>query len=97
MMLHIISQAPVYECILQRIGQDNVVVLIDSAVLRALSRGNKAHALTELMLRARCCVLMEHLSLYGIATHELITGIEVIDYSGLVNLTLMHPLIQTWN
>jgi sulfur relay protein TusB/DsrH len=96
-MLHLISQTSVDECLLQRIGQADVVVLLDGAVLRTLRRGDRACALTELMTRARCCVLLEHLTLYGIAAHELVSGIDMIDYVALVNLTLAHSPIQTWS
>lgn len=96
MMLHLIAQTTVDDCVLQRIGHADVVVLIDAAVLRALCQGDRANALVTLLLRARCCVLQEHLTLYGIAMHELVSGIEVIDYSGLVNLTVAHTSIQSW-
>jgi tRNA 2-thiouridine synthesizing protein B len=96
-MLHLITQITVDECILQRIGKGDAVVLMDGAVIRALSRGNRAEALAELLLRARCCVLIEHLTLYGIEANAIVNGIEVIDYPALVNLTLEQPLIQTWS
>ncbi|NOT83387.1 MAG: sulfurtransferase TusB [Methylococcaceae bacterium] len=96
-MLHLISQITVDECILQRIAVADVVVLLDGAVLKALSAGNKAPALINVLIRARCCVLLEHLLLYGIAADALLSGIEIIDYAALVDLTLAQPLIQTWH
>jgi sulfur relay protein TusB/DsrH len=32
----------------------------------------------------------------GIAANELVAGIEVIDYTKLVNLTVKNKLIQSW-
>jgi tRNA 2-thiouridine synthesizing protein B len=96
-MLHLISQATVDDAILQRIGCGDIVVLLDGAVLKTLSQGGSASAFLILLVRARCCVLVEHLQLYGIAEADLVEGIEVIDYAGLVNLTLAEPLIQSWH
>ncbi|MEQ1638768.1 MAG: DsrH/TusB family sulfur metabolism protein [Methylococcales bacterium] len=96
-MLHLISQITVDDSILQRIAADDVVVILDGAVLRTLYKSNKAIALTDLLRYSRCCVLNEHLLRYGILEEEIINGIEIIDYVTLVNLTLTHPLIQTWN
>lgn len=96
-MLHLISQVSVDRAILERVGNGDVVVLLDAAVLRALHQGERADAFVKLLARARCCVLTEHLLNYGISEAELVNGIEIIDYPGLVNLTVAEPVIQTWN
>jgi tRNA 2-thiouridine synthesizing protein B len=41
--------------------------------------------------------LADDLAIRGIASEELIIGIEIIDYPKLVALTVEHPLIQTWS
>ena len=45
----------------------------------------------------RLYVLADDLEVRGIAVSELVTGIEVIDYAGLVALTVKNPVIQSWS
>lgn len=96
-MLHLVFQVALDDGILQRIGFEDVVILLDDAVFRSLQRGKRADALSKLLKRTKCLVLKEHLAIRGIAIAELVEGIEVIDYTEFVNLTVEHAQIQTWN
>lgn len=96
-MLHLISQSPIETAVLERIDTGDSVVFMENAVLRILQNGNLAESLAGLLARNRLYVLSDELSVRGIRPDELVVGIEAIDYAGLVELTVKHPLIQTWS
>ncbi|MFZ2312902.1 MAG: sulfurtransferase complex subunit TusB [Methylobacter sp.] len=95
-MLHLIFQSPIEVAILERIDSGDVVVFLENAVLRILQNGLLSGTLTQQLKRNRLCVLSDDIVVRGIAVDELVNGIEVIDYSELVELTVNNPVIQSW-
>ena len=96
-MLHLVFQSPVETAVLERIDSGDVVVFLENAVLRILQNGLLSATLTQQLKRNRLCVLSDDIAVRGIAADELVNGIEVIDYAGLVELTVNNPVIQTWS
>jgi sulfur relay protein TusB/DsrH len=96
-MLHLIFQSPVELAILERIDSGDDVVFLENSVLRILNNGTLSETLTQLLTQNRLCVLADDIEVRGIAVHELVNGIEVIDYSELVGLTVKNPVIQSWS
>ena len=96
-MLHLIFQSPIDIAILERIDSEDDVVFLENSVLRILKKGSLCDILTQLLERNRLCVLADDIEVRGIVTDELVKGIEVIDYSELVSLTVKNPLIQSWS
>jgi len=95
-MLHLIFQSPVETATLARMDSGDIAVFLGNAVLRILQQGSLADRLTQQLHRNRLCVLADDLKVRGIATNELVEGIEVIGYTELVELTVSHPVIQSW-
>jgi tRNA 2-thiouridine synthesizing protein B len=96
-MLHLIFQSPIALAILERVDSGDDVVFLENSVLRILQNGSLSETLTQLLTQNRLCVLAEDIEVRGIAAHELVNGIEVIDYSELVRLTVKNPVIQSWS
>jgi tRNA 2-thiouridine synthesizing protein B len=96
-MLHLIFQSPIDIAILERIDSGDDVVFLENSVLRVLKKGSLCGILTQLLMRNRLCVLVDDIEIRGIVTDELVKGIEVIDYSELVRLTVKNPVIQSWS
>jgi tRNA 2-thiouridine synthesizing protein B len=96
-MLHLIFQSPLDAAILERIDPGDDVVFLENAVLRLLQKGCSNEALTRLLKQNRLCALGEDIAARGIKAEELIAGIDVIDYTGLVDLTVKNPVIQSWS
>jgi tRNA 2-thiouridine synthesizing protein B len=96
-MLHLIFQSPIEIAILERFDSEDDVVFLENSVLRILKKGSLCDILTQLLKRNRLCVLADDIEVRGIVTAELVNGIEVIDYSELVRLTVKNPVIQTWS
>ena len=96
-MLHLIFQSPVDLAILERIDSGDDVVFLESSVLRILQKGSLSDILMQLLKHNRLYVLADDIEVRGIVADELVNGIEVIDYSELVGLTVQNPLIQSWS
>jgi tRNA 2-thiouridine synthesizing protein B len=95
-MLHLIFQSPIETAILERIDPEDVVVFLENAVLRVLQNSSISDALKQQLSSNRLCVLSDDISIRGIAKDELIEELEVIDYAGLVELTVNNAVIQSW-
>ena len=96
-MLHLIFQSPIEIAILERIDSGDDVVFLENSVLRILQNGLLRDTLIQLLSRSRFYVLSDDIEVRGITTVELVEGIEVIDYAGLVALTVKNPVIQSWS
>jgi tRNA 2-thiouridine synthesizing protein B len=96
-MLHLIFQSPVDIAILERIDTGDDVVFLENSVLRILQNGRLSDTLSQLLKRNRLCVLADDIEVRGIVADELVYGIDVIDYSELVRLTVKNPAIQSWS
>jgi tRNA 2-thiouridine synthesizing protein B len=95
-MLHLVFQSPIETAILERIEAGDVVVFLENAVLRVLRNGLLNEPLTQRAGTNRLCVLSEDVAVRGIAADELVEGIDIIDYAGLVELTVDNRVIQSW-
>ncbi|WP_411728344.1 sulfurtransferase complex subunit TusB [Methyloglobulus sp.] len=95
-MLHLIFRSPIDPAILDRIDSGDVAVFLESAVLGVLQKGRLADVLIAKLNCNRLYVLSEDMAVRGILVPELVTGLEAIDYSGLVKLTVENPLITSW-
>jgi tRNA 2-thiouridine synthesizing protein B len=50
-----------------------------------------------MLTQNQLCALSSDLLARGILSEELLDGIEIIDYTGFVNLTIEHSVIQSWD
>jgi tRNA 2-thiouridine synthesizing protein B len=96
-MLHLISNSPIESAVLERIGVNDDIVFLCSAVLRLLQTGDLNNTLAQLLKTHPLYVLADDLAVRGITQEELVRGIRVIDYPQLVALTVKHPVIQSWS
>ena len=95
-MLHIVSKSPIENAILERIDTGDAVLFIENAVLGLLKQGQLGENLTQLIKKARLYALAQDLEVRGICHDRLTPGIEVIDYSGFVELTVENAVIHSW-
>ncbi len=95
-MLHLVFQSPLQTATLQRIGDGDAVLFLESAVLCLLKNSIYNSQLSKLLTTSRLFVLISDIETRGIAAAELVEGIEVIDYSGWVTLTTQHKPVQSW-
>ncbi|MGZ5015112.1 MAG: sulfurtransferase complex subunit TusB [Methylobacter sp.] len=95
-MLHLIFQSPIEIAVLERIDSGDAVVFLESSVLSILQNNVINDALTQQLGSNRLYVLSDDIAIRGIASNELVKGLEVIDHAGLVDLTVDNPAIQSW-
>lgn len=96
-MLHLISQSPLKQEIVERIAVGDDVVLQQATLWAALQgHVDNAKLLQLLALPSQVYVLQEMLEVHGIDPLQILTGVNVIDYPGLVELTVKNPVIHTW-
>jgi tRNA 2-thiouridine synthesizing protein B len=96
-MLHLISASPVPAAVLERIDPGSSIVFLENAVLWILRNGRLHDRLAGKLADHHLYALSADLAMRGIEADRIVEGIEVIDYQGLVELTVAHPLIQSWN
>jgi tRNA 2-thiouridine synthesizing protein B len=96
-MLHLIFQSPIETATLQRMAAGDVAVFFENSLFRLLKMGTLNDVLTQQLNTNRLCVLSDDLAVRGINRDKLINGLDIIDYAELVNLTIVHPVIQSWN
>ena len=97
-MLHLIYQSPVEDSVIQRIESGDDVVFFENAVFRVNKKSLQSTELEQMLANnVHLYVLHDELVIRGVNTDELVLGIAVIDYSGLVTLTEKNKIIRTWN
>jgi tRNA 2-thiouridine synthesizing protein B len=95
-VLHLIFQSPIETAIFERVDSGDIVVFLENAVLHIIQDSAISAKLTQQLSNHRLCVLSNDIVVRGIAPNELIKGFEVIDYAGLVELTVNNRIIQSW-
>jgi tRNA 2-thiouridine synthesizing protein B len=96
-MLHLISASPIATAVLERIDSGSSVVFLENAVLWILRNGQLHGRLAGMLADHHLYALSADMRMRGINAAQIVQGIEVIDYEGLVELTVAHPLIQSWH
>lgn len=95
-MLHLIFQPLPDSVILDRMACGDAAVFLGSGVLSLMRQGCLAGVLLAKLSDHRFYALKEDMAIRGILVEELAEGVAVIDYAGWVQLTVEHPLIQSW-
>jgi len=96
-MLHLIAETSLSPSVTARVVDDDDVILQAGAVWAAF-KGHSANLLVRELLGRNCAVyaLQDALSISGIAEHQLLEGVQIIDYLAFVELTVKNPVIHTW-
>lgn len=95
-MLHLIYQSPLEKATLERIDDGDAVVFLQDSVFRILTQSHDEELLKEKLAAKSLYVLTDELEVRGIEVERLILDIEVIDMSGLVQLTVANEVIMSW-
>ncbi len=97
-MLHLVYQSPVEDSVIQRIESGDDVVFFENAIFRVNKKSLQSTELEQMLANnVHLYVLNDELVIRGVNTDELVLGIAVIDYPGLVALTEKNKIIRTWN
>ena len=96
-MLHLFADGALSNVMLERLAAGDDVVLQGGLVWFAFA-GHQDNSILQQLLSRDCSIfaLKDQLSMHGIADHQLLPGVEAIDYAQLVELTVKNTVIQTW-
>ena len=96
-MLHLLSLAVLPQEVIERIGFGDDVVLLQDMIWTVLC--GHADNTKILQLLANSCqiyVLQDTLAMQGINKTLVLNGVKIVDYPGLVELTVKNPVIHNW-
>ena len=97
-MLHLIFQSVLEQAVIQRFSSGDDVVFMENAVFRVYKDNVLSPELLKMLNNnISLYVLSEDIETRGISDNELLAGVKVIDYPGLVQLTENNKVIMTWN
>lgn len=96
-MLHLVFKSPIDVVLFERIASDDAIVFLENAALDLLAAGKLASAIKKYLPTHSMYVISEDMVARGIQPEELVSGLQVIDYPGLVELTVKHNPIQSWS
>jgi tRNA 2-thiouridine synthesizing protein B len=74
----------------------DAVILIEDAVVGARKGTSVASVLEQSLIRCRIYALTPDLHARGVASDDLVPGIETVDYGGFVDLAAQHTRTQSW-
>lgn len=96
-MLHLLTANPLTAAVAERIAAGDVLVLQSAAIWSAVT-GHIDNRKLQLLLERGCHVrvMQDLLTASGIDPQQLLPGVDIVDYPGLVELTVAHYPIQTW-
>ena len=95
-MLHLVNKSPYDACSLNTAStimkDGDHLLLIEDGVYGAMKNGKAASLLKGL----KVAVLGPDLAARGITEDKLLDGVDVIDYSGFVDLVTANDKVQSW-
>lgn len=98
-MLHIISKVPLTAPLFERLGtnSNDSVIVIGDAVITLMRQGEWTSFWSMVLENMSVSVLSVDMELRGISESDLVQGLNVVDYLGFVELTIIHPVIHSWH
>jgi tRNA 2-thiouridine synthesizing protein B len=99
-VLHLVSRSPresqALACCLARAGASDVVLLSENGVYAALTTSEGDAPIRAALGQLGIYALKPDLEARGIASEELLEGVQEIDYEGFVDLAVHYPLSHSW-
>lgn len=99
-MLHIVNKSPFdrnsFSSCLSHTQEGDSILMIEDATVAALENTSFSDALKDVLKDKKVYVLGGDLAARGINENRIITGIEIVDYSGFVDLTVSNDKTQSW-
>ena len=98
--LHTVNKSPferdsLSSCV-RLAAKGSAILLIEDGVFGAMSGTDHSDMVKGAMANATVYVLGPDLAARGMSEDRVIDGIQVVDYSGFVDLTKQHDTCQSW-
>jgi tRNA 2-thiouridine synthesizing protein B len=99
-MLHLVNKSPTernaLDSCLRLAKAGSSVLLIEDGVYAAMGKSTHVEAVSQRLGDLTFYVLGPDVSARGLDDISLIDGINVVDYSGFVDLVVEHEVAQSW-
>ena len=99
-MLHTINKSPferrTLDAALRHAVKGSGILLIEDGVYAAFDGTIVADKVKAAMADHKIYVLGPDVSARGMSEHNVIDGVEVVDYSGFVDLVTQYDKVQSW-
>jgi len=99
-MLHIVNKSPfekvTFKSCLDHAKAGDSILMIEDAAVGSIKDSSFSENLENALKDKKVYVLGGDLSARGIEQSRIIDGIEVVDYSGFVDLTVENETTQSW-
>lgn len=100
MILHTVNKSPfernaLVSC-LGHAQAGSSVILIEDGVYGAITGSQVADIVSKSLTSVKIYVLEPDLAARGIAKEKLISGLQLIDYNGFVDLAVENTTVQAW-
>lgn len=100
MILHTVNKSPfernaLVSC-LGHAQAGSSVILIEDGVYGAITGSQVADIVSKSLTSVKIYVLEPDLAARGIAKEKLISGLQLIDYNGFVDLAVENTAVQAW-
>ncbi len=74
----------------------DTVLLIEDGVYGAISQSGISDTISARATEVNLCVLQPDLEARGVDAAKVVEGVNLVDYSGFVELAAKHSLTQAW-
>ena len=99
-MLHTVNKSPFekssLKSCLDHALDASAVLLIEDAVYAALAGTQHEGLVSEALGRLKIYALGPDLRARGLAPERIVSGVEIVDYEGFVDLAVTHDNVQAW-
>lgn len=96
-MLHLVSSKNNAQQALGFMADSDAILFMESSTLHLLNSSVFIKDLRECAAKVKFYTLISDIQLRGIVCDEVSELINIVDYTGFVDLTVVHNTIKTWN
>lgn len=100
MILHTVNKSPFERNALNSClghAQDgSTVLMIEDGVYGAMAGTQMSATVSAALSKTKVCVLGPDLAARGIAENKVLAGVQIVDYSGFVDLVAENSTVQAW-
>ena len=99
-ILHTVNRSPFekssLESCVEHALDGSAVLLMEDAVYAAMDNTRFQDLVSGAMGRVKVYALGPDLKARGIASERILSGVEIVDYEGFVDLAVTHDSVQAW-
>ena len=96
-MLHIIDHFPIKPSELEQTSNGDTVVLTNNAIYAAKQNTDFSKLSKQALNRLNMCVLGKDMRIRGVDTHDILSGVAILDDYEYLDITDYNSIVRSWN